>query len=328
MPTEPVSTAQNAGRGLARSVRAIAGGLSGSPSDKEAERKLPLRTQIGLQILCLFILLTVLFPVMYIVLLAIDPRNLSRPDSIIPPGASLDAFARVLAHPTSDSISFFELARNSFVLASSVAFFSVLLGVLAAYAFSRLKFRLREFLMIAVLGVLMLPAVATIAPLFIMLNSVVVNLPVIGTFNLRASLIGVAFAVISGALPFAIWNLKGYLDTIPKELEEAAAVDGASQNQSFFRVILPLATPALAVTGFLGFVSGWTEFYFVSIFLNDPGQGFTLSLALNKMVGAFGQTPWSDFAAFAILFAAPVSIVFFFFQRYIVGGLALGGVKG
>ncbi len=150
----------------------------------------------------------------------------------------------------------------------------------------------------------------------------------IGTFNLRASLIGVALAVISGALPFAIWNLKGYLDTIPKELEEAAAVDGATQNQSFFRVILPLATPALAVTGFLGFVSGWTEFYFVSIFLNDPGQGFTLSLALNKMVGAFGQTPWSDFAAFAILFAAPVSIVFFFFQRYIVGGLALGGVKG
>jgi arabinogalactan oligomer / maltooligosaccharide transport system permease protein len=82
------------------------------------------------------------------------------------------------------------------------------------------------------------------------------------------------------------------------------------------------------VTGFLGFVAGWTEFYFVSIFLNSPDQGFTLSLALNKMVGAFGQTPWSDFAAFSILFAAPVSVVFFFFQKYIVGGLAVGGVKG
>ena len=104
-------------------------------------------------------------------------------------------------------------------------------------------------------------------------------------------------AVVSGTLPFAIWNLKGYLDTIPKELEEAAAVDGCTRNQSFFKIVLPLATPALAVTGFLGFVAGWTEFYFVSIFLNDPSQGFTLSLALNKMVGAFGQTPWSDFAA-------------------------------
>ena len=295
---------------------------------KEAEPRLPLRTQIALQLACVFITLTVLFPILWIFALALDPRNISRPDGLIPPGASLAAFARVLARPTSDEIGFLELARISFVLASSVALFSVLIGVLAAYAFSRLRFRGREALMIAVLGVLMLPAVATIAPLFIMLNSVRVELPILGQFNLRQSLVGVAFAVISGALPFAIWNLKGYLDTIPKELEEAAAVDGATRNQSFFQVVLPLAMPALAVTAFLGFVSGWTEFYFVSIFLNDPSQGFTLSLALNKMVGAFGQTPWSDFAAFSILFAAPVSVVFFFFQKYIVGGLAIGGVKG
>lgn len=300
----------------------------GGGTPAEAEKRLPIRTQLLLQILCLIISLTVVFPILYIFSLAIDPRNLSRPDSLIPPGASLDAFARVLAQPTTDNISFFELARNSFILASSVAAFSVLIGVLAAYAFSRLRFRGREVLMIAVLGVLMLPAVATIAPLFIMLNSIKVDLPFLGQFNLRQSLLGVMLAVVSGALPFAIWNLKGYLDTIPKELEEAAAVDGCTRNQSFFRVVLPLATPALAVTAFLGFVSGWTEFYFVSIFLNDPTQGFTLSLALNKMVGAFGQTPWSDFAAFSILFAAPVSLVFFFFQKYIVGGLAIGGVKG
>jgi arabinogalactan oligomer/maltooligosaccharide transport system permease protein len=290
--------------------------------------RLALRTQIVLQIVCLAVTFTVVFPILWIFSLALDPRNLSRPDGLIPPGASLDAFARVIAQPTSDPISLFELARNSFVLASGVALFSVGIGVLAAYAFSRLQFRAREALMIAILGVLMLPAVATIAPLFIMLNSVRLDLPILGEFNLRQSLLGVGLAVVSGALPFAIWNLKGYLDTIPKELEEAAAVDGCNRNQSFFKIVLPLATPALAVTAFLGFVSGWTEFYFVSIFLNDPSQGFTLSLALNKMVGAFGQTPWSDFAAFSILFAAPVSIVFFFFQRYIVGGLAIGGVKG
>jgi len=291
-------------------------------------RRPTVRSQILLQVICLFITATVLFPILWIFSLAIDPRNLSRPTGLIPPGATLDAFARVIAQPTSDPISFLELARNSFVLASGVALFSVLIGVLAAYAFSRLRFRLREVLMIAILGVLMLPAVATIAPLFIMLNSVRIDLPILGQFNLRQSLLGVGLAVVSGALPFAIWNLKGYLDTIPKELEEAAAVDGCTRNQSFFRIVLPLATPALAVTAFLGFVSGWTEFYFVSIFLNDPSQGYTLSLALNKMVGAFGQTPWSDFAAFSILFAAPVSLVFFFFQRYIVGGLAIGGVKG
>lgn len=290
--------------------------------------RLRTRTQVLLQLTCVGISLTVLFPIFWIFSMAVDPRNLSRPDGLIPPGASLDAFRRVIAQPTSDPISLLELARNSFVLASSVAFFSVLIGVLAAYVFSRLQFRGRSVLMIAILGVLMLPAVATIAPLFIMLNGVKVDLPVLGHVNLRQSLIGVGLAVISGALPFAIWNLKGYLDTIPKELEEAAAVDGCTRNQSFIKIVLPLAVPALAVTGFLGFVAGWTEFYFVSIFLNDPSQGFTLSLALNKMVGAFGQTPWSDFAAFAILFALPVSVVFFFFQKYIVGGLAIGGVKG
>jgi arabinogalactan oligomer/maltooligosaccharide transport system permease protein len=286
------------------------------------------RQQILLQILCLLITVTVLFPILWIFSLALDPRNLSRPDGLIPPGASLDAFARVIAKPTSDEIGLLELARNSFLLASSVSLFSVLIGVLSAYAFSRLRFRGRELLMIVILGVLMLPAVATIAPLFIMLNGVKLDLPLLGHVAIRTSLVGVGLAVVSGTLPFAIWNLKGYLDTIPKELEEAAAVDGCTRNQTFFKIVLPLATPALAVTGFLGFIAGWTEFYFVSIFLNDPSQGFTLSLALNKMVGAFGQTPWSDFAAFSILFAAPVSIVFFFFQKYIVGGLAVGGVKG
>jgi arabinogalactan oligomer/maltooligosaccharide transport system permease protein len=290
--------------------------------------RLSTRNQIVLQIICLLITATVLFPIVWIFSLALDPRDIARPDSLIPPGASLDAFARVIAQPTTDEIGLLELARNSFLLASFVAVVSVLIGVLAAYAFSRLRFRGREVLMIVILGVLMLPAVATIAPLFIMLNGVRLDLPIVGEVAVRTSLIGVGLAIVSGTLPFAIWNLKGYLDTIPRELEEAAAVDGATQNQTFVKIVLPLATPALAVTAFLGFVAGWTDFYFVSIFLNAPDQGFTLSLALNKMVGAFGQTPWSDFAAFAILFAAPVSIVFFFFQKYIVGGLAVGGVKG
>ncbi len=319
IPTPPLTTTDRGRKPSPAARRRTAAAVRGCRS----------RNQIVLQLICLADRGTVLFPILWIFSLALDPRNLSRPDGLIPPGASLDAFARVIAQPTSDPIGLLELARNSFLLASSVALFSVVIGVLAAYAFSRLRFRGREVLMIAILGVLMLPAVATIAPLFIMLNGIKVDLPILGQFSAPARRCsGSAWRSCPAPLPFAIWNLKGYLDTIPKELEEAAAVDGCTRNQTFFKIVLPLATPALAVTGFLGFVAGWTEFYFVSIFLNDPSQGYTLSLALNKMVGAFGQTPWSDFAAFSILFAAPVSIVFFFFQKYIVGGLAVGGVKG
>ncbi len=291
-----------------------------------SERKMPWRRQLVLQVLCLFVAFTVLFPVLWIVSLAVDPRGLTRPDglNLIPPGATLKAFQEVLVQPTSNPISFLELAFNSFKLAIGTAIFSVMIGVFAAYAFSRLQFRGRQLLMLAILAVLMLPAAATLAPLFVQLNAI--N---IGGFNLRQSLVGVGLAIISGLLPFAIWNLKGYLDTIPKELEEAAAVDGANRNQTFIRIILPLAVPALAVTAFLGFVAGWTEFFFTTIFLPAGSKETTLAVALNMLVGQFATTtPWSKFSAFAIMFALPVSVVYLLLQKYIVSGLAVGGVKG
>jgi arabinogalactan oligomer/maltooligosaccharide transport system permease protein len=287
--------------------------------------------QILLQILCLAITFTVLFPLLWILAMSLDPRDISRPRelTLIPPGASLDAYVRVWEQPSANEVSFPQLALNSFLLAAGTALLSVAVGVLAAYAFSRLRFRGRQILMLGVLAVLMLPPVATLAPLFVQLNAINIDIPALGLdFNLRNSLFGVGLAITSGLLPFAIWNLKGYLDTIPKELEEAAAVDGASRNQIFWRVTLPLAVPALAVTAFLGFLGGWTEFYFTSTFLRDP-QDYTLAVALNGMVGRYAtETPWSDFAAFAILVALPVSLVYLIFQRYIVGGLAIGGVKG
>jgi arabinogalactan oligomer/maltooligosaccharide transport system permease protein len=296
----------------------------------EKEKRLPWGQQILLQLVLLGILFTVLFPILWIFSLSIDPRNLFRPEglNLIPPGASFDAYAKILTQPTSNDISFLELMLNSLKIAVGTATIAVGLGILAAYAFSRLKFRGREILMIVILGVLMLPAVATLIPLYVFLNQF--RIEAFGfDFNLRASLLGVILATTSAALPFAIWNLKGYLDTIPHDLEEAAFVDGASQNQTFTKIILPLATPAIAVTGFLGFLGGWTEYLTVYMFIGGNVPDWTLSIALNSMVGQFARnTPWSEFAAFAILFALPVSLVFFVFQRYLVGGLAVGGVKG
>lgn len=317
--TAPATTATTR-RLLSRGISRTAG---------SSERKMPAGRQILLQAILLFVTASVLFPLVWVFSMSIDPRNLARPEglNLIPPGASLDAYRAVIAQPTSNPISFIDLALNSLKIAIGSSFVAVLIGILAAYAFSRLKFRGREALMIAVLGVLMLPSVATIIPLFIFLNQFQIEWADLG-FNLRNSLLGVTLAVISAQLPFAIWNLKGYLDTIPKDLEEAAAVDGATQNQIFRKVVLPLAIPAIAVTGFLGFLGGWTEYLTVALFIGEV-HDWTLSLALNSMVGQFARTTnWSQFAAFAILFAAPVSVVFFIFQRYLVGGLAVGGVKG
>lgn len=285
--------------------------------------KLRWRQQLLMQLLCLLIGLTVLIPIIWIVAMSLDPRNISKPDSLIPPGASLDAYARVIARPTQNDVSFIRLAINSIFIAVLIAVSTVTIGVLAAYAFSRMHFRGREILMIGVLAVLMLPAIATLAPLFVSMNRIQ-----FGTFNLRASLFGVALAVISSQLPFAIWNIKGYLDTLPREIEEAASVDGANQFQIFLKIIVPMSTPVLAVTAFFGFIAGWTEFYFSSVFLTGNTDLWTLAVTLNSMVGQYAaNTRWSEFAAYSILVALPVSVVYLYLQRYIISGLTVGGVK-
>ncbi len=294
-------------------------------------QQLTLVQQLLLQILLLFIAVTVLFPIVWIVSMSLDPRNISRPTelTIIPPGASLQAYEAVIRQPTNNPVTFTQLAFNSFKLSAGTAFFAVLIGVFAAYSFSRFRFPGRAQLMVGIITVLMLPAIATVAPLFVLLNQFqVLNESGKVVFNLRDSLWGVGLAMVSSSLPFTIWNLKGYLDTIPKELEEAAIIDGAGPNQTFFLIILPLAVPALAVTAFLGFMHGWTEFFLSWQFLTKP-QDFTLAMALWNMTGQYaGNVPWSRFAAMAILVALPVSVVYLSLQKYIVSGLTVGGVKG
>ncbi|MCK5923381.1 MAG: ABC transporter permease subunit [Methylococcales bacterium] len=287
-------------------------------------KKPTLAKQLLLQAMLLVITFIVLFPLLWIGSLAIDPRGIARPSELrlIPEGATLQAFRDVIDHPTANPVSFVELAINSLALTTGVSLFSLLLAITAAYTFSRKQFPGRKFMMIGIITVLMLPAIATIAPLFISLNRIR-----LGEFNLRNSLWGVGLAMTSGALPFAIWNLKGYLDTIPKDLEEAALIDGASPNQVFMRIILPLSVPALAVTFFIGFLGGWTEFALSWQFLTDP-KDFTLAMALWNMTGQYaGSVPWSNFAAMSIMITLPVAVIYLMLQKYIVGGLTIGSVK-
>jgi arabinogalactan oligomer/maltooligosaccharide transport system permease protein len=232
------------------------------------------------------------------------------------------------------------------VLSIGVGLAALLIAVTAAYAFSRLKFKLREVLMILVFIPLLMPAVGLATPLYLLLNNVQVKNCSGGTiaiqpftsceggskgkliFNLRDSLLGVGIAMTATALPFAVWNLKGYLDTIPKELEEAAAIDGADTNQTFWKIVIPLAMPQLAVTFFLGFIGHWQEFVITWLFLSQP-KDYTLAMTLYNMTGQYANSvPWNRFAAMAVIVALPVAVVYIGLQKQIVGGLTTGGVKG
>jgi arabinogalactan oligomer/maltooligosaccharide transport system permease protein len=305
--------------------------LTMNTSGAKAGRSLPLYKQLILQAICLAITASVLFPIMYLVTLAFS-SNPNRPSQLqlIPQEFSLTAFEQVLTKPTANPVTFLELLRNSLVLSLGVAGFAVAIAVTAAYAFARFRFRGRAFLMVAVLFVILMPAVGLSTPLYLLLNGIRVIDPSSGKmiFNLRDSLLGVGIAISAGALPFAIWNLKGYLDTIPKELEEAARIDGASFNQTFAKIMLPLAAPALAVTFFLSFMGNWQEFALSWLFLTKP-QDYTLSMTLYNMTGQYAtQVPWNRFSAMVIIIALPVAVIYILLQKQIVGGLTLGGVKG
>ena len=321
--------------------------LTMNTSREVGGRDLPLWRQILLQVLTLIIALEVLFPIMYIVTMSFSSRT-TRPSSLelIPRELSLTAYQQVLDRPTANPVSFNELLRNSFLLSVGVGLVSLFVAVSAAYAFARFKFKMRQVLMIMVFIPLLMPTVGLATPLYLLMNEFrvmdcgqgVTALSPLFTcdggaagkliFNLRDSLLGVGIAMVAGALPFAVWNLKGYLDTIPVELEEAAAIDGADANQVFFMIVLPLAIPQLAVTFFLGFIGHWQEFALSWLFLTKP-ENYTLAMTLYNMTGQYANAiPWNRFAAMAIIVALPVAVTYIALQKYITGGLTSGAVKG
>ncbi len=321
--------------------------LTMNTSNQKSGRSLPLWRQIVLQVITIAIAFEVMFPIMYVITLSLSSKT-ERPSTLvlIPQEFSLGAYKQVLDRPTANPVNFIQLLGNSFLLSFGVGLVALMVAVTAAYAFSRFHFKMRQVMMVLIFIPLLMPAVGLSTPLYLLMNSVRVfdcgkGITAIGPifscdpgitgkliFNLRDSLLGVGIAMISGALPFAVWNLKGYLDTIPHELEEAATIDGADANQVFFLIVLPLAIPQLAVTFFLGFIGHWQEFTLPWLFLTKP-ESYTLSMTLYNMTGQYASSiPWNRFAAMAVIVALPVAIIYIALQKYITGGLTTGAVKG
>lgn len=232
-------------------------------------------------------------------------------------GRSLESFRAVVStRDLAGNPLFFRQLGNSLAVAGATAAIAVSLSCTAAYAFSRFDFPgkragLRLFLISQ-----MFPAVVSAIPLYLLLHHL----------GLIDTLAGLVLVYATTAVPFSIWMLKGYFDQIPRDLDEAARIEGASRFFTFRKVVLPLAAPGVAVTALFAFMSAWNEFILAATFLNAEAR-YTLPVVLESYVTPYGAH-WGLFAAGSVIVSAPVVALFYLLQRNMVQGLATGGVKG
>ncbi|MDN5703328.1 MAG: ABC transporter permease subunit [Micrococcales bacterium] len=212
---------------------------------------------------------------------------------------------------------------NSMMVSTITAIGTVLMGAAAAYAFSRFRFRGRRQGLMALLIIQMFPQLLAFVAIFLLLFAISEVYPVLG-LNSRFGLIAV---YLGGALGANTFLMFGFFNTIPRDLDEAATLDGASHAQIYWRMILPLVTPIIVVVGMLSFIASFSDFLLAQIVLQDPRQ-YTLAVGLYQFVSVEFGADWGVFTAGAVLSALPVVLLFLFLQRYIVAGLTGGAVKG
>ena len=254
-----------------------------------------------------------LYPISQIVTIALRPSDelLSTSLALIPKGATLANF-RILLTET----PFLRWVGNSTLIALAVTATGVALASTAGYALSRFRFLGRTTMLNGLLVTQMFPATMLLLPLYLILIKL----------HLINSYLGVIIIYSATALPFCIWQLKGYYDTIPLSLEEAAGIDGCSRWQSFYIVVLPLAAPALVITALFSFMTAWNEYVVAALMLQDQ-KIFTLPVGLKMFQGNM-STQWGLYAAGALLVSVPVVLLFLALSRYLVSGLSSGAVKG
>jgi N,N'-diacetylchitobiose transport system permease protein len=252
------------------------------------------------------------FPVYWVLNTAFKPASevLSFTPSFLPQHPTLDNFTSAIKAPF-----FLVDLRNGLIITSTAVLGAIVVGFLAALAIARFRFYGRRALIMVILGVQLVPFLSLLIPLYLMLNRA----------NLTNSLIGVTITYLVLILPYTVWMLRGFIAAVPRELDEAALVDGCSRWQTFYRIILPLTGPGLVATSIYGFIQAWNEFIIINTLNNPETQNLMAWLLQNQTQRG---TAWGPLMAGALITSLPVVVFFLLVQRNITVGLTAGAVKG
>lgn len=267
-------------------------------------------------VMCLF----ALFPLYLVVITSLNESGSLRVTSFFPTNISWANYQVLFNDPR---IPYLTWMKNSLIISGFVAIVSVVVGAASAFAFSRLKFKGKRFGIQLLLLIQMFPAILALSALFVIMERVYSFAPSIGL----GTPAGLILVYLGGAMGVNIWLLKGFVDSIPVELDEAAKIDGASAAQTYWLIFIPLAAPVLAVVSLLSFIGTFNEFILARLFLVDM-ESRTVAVGLQQFIGGQYSENWGPFAAGSIIASIPIVIIFLSLQRYIVSGLTAGSVKG
>ena len=272
------------------------------------------RRRAALNAVAVVVVFIALFPVYWMVLTSLRRgSDIKAPTpSFLPTNATLDNYRRVFERDF-----FWTAMRNSVMVTTIVVVAALFVGFLAALALSRFRFRGRRAFLATVIIVQMVPAEALIISLFQVLDD----------RNLTNRILGLSLTYLVFVLPFTIWTLRGFVSGVPRELEEAAMVDGCSRMGAFFRVTLPLVAPGLVATGIFSFIQAWNEFIFALVIMNRPEKQ-TMPVWLQAFNEGARGTDWGGVMAGSTVMAIPAIIFFLAVQRRVTSGLTAGAVKG
>jgi arabinogalactan oligomer/maltooligosaccharide transport system permease protein len=284
----------------------------------QAQRKAWWREVGWRHIVGIVMVLYAIAPLVFVVNMAFDP-NAGLANQSLFSNLSLANYQKLFANG-----DFGHAVANTLIVGTVTAIGTVLMGASAAYAFSRFRFKGRRVTLTFLLVVQMFPQVLSFVAIYLLVLSLGRVFPALGMNNLLTLIC----VYLGGALGVNTFLMYGFFNTVPKSIDEAAKIDGASHAQIFWTIILRLVAPVLAVVGLLSFISSFNEFIIARLILAAPKSRWTLAVMLYDLVGTAQKQYWPLFAAGALIAAIPVLALFLFLQRYIVSGLTAGSVKG